>query len=46
MQFLTQGKCDEAQGYHISRPMTAEDAERFLRELKDRQDNKEPTLSS
>lgn len=37
MQFLTQGKCDEAQGYHISRPMTADDAERFLRNLKDQQ---------
>ncbi len=37
MQFLRQEKCDEAQGFHISRPMTAEDAERFLRELKDRQ---------
>ncbi len=33
MQFLKKEKCDEAQGFHISRPMTAEDAERFLREL-------------
>ncbi|TKB23493.1 EAL domain-containing protein [Desulfopila sp. IMCC35006] len=34
LQFLKQGKCDEAQGFHISRPMTAEDAERFLLQLK------------
>ncbi len=33
MQSLRQEKCDEAQGFHISRPMTAE---RFLRELKNR----------
>lgn len=42
MHFLRQGKCDEAQGYLISRPMTAIDAERFLRQLKDRQDSEEP----
>ena len=33
LQFLQQEKCDEAQGFHICRPMTAEDAEQFLREL-------------
>ncbi|TKB09682.1 EAL domain-containing protein [Desulforhopalus sp. IMCC35007] len=37
MQFLKQEKCDEAQGFHISRPMTATDAERFLRALKDQE---------
>ncbi|MCP4343204.1 MAG: EAL domain-containing protein [Desulfobulbaceae bacterium] len=36
MQFLQQEKCDEAQGYHISRPMTAEAAEQFLQKLKER----------
>ncbi len=39
MQFLRQGKCDDAQGFHISRPMTANDAERFQRELKDRRND-------
>lgn len=37
IRFLRQGKCDEAQGYHISYPMTADDAEQFLRKLKERQ---------
>jgi diguanylate cyclase (GGDEF)-like protein len=37
MQFLKQVKCDEAQGYYISRPMAAFEAERFLRKLKNRQ---------
>jgi len=31
MQFLRNKKCHEAQGFLISRPMIAEDAERFLR---------------
>ncbi|TKB23117.1 EAL domain-containing protein [Desulfopila sp. IMCC35006] len=44
MQFLIEGKCDEAQGYHISRPMTPDAAERFLRELKDRQNGEETVL--
>ncbi len=34
MQFLRQGKCNEAQGFHISYPMTADDTERFLHTLK------------
>ena len=33
MNFLQQEKCDEAQGFYISHPLAAEDAERFLREL-------------
>lgn len=33
MQFLKKENCGDAQGYHISRPMTAQDAERFLRRL-------------
>jgi diguanylate cyclase (GGDEF)-like protein len=33
MNLLQQENCDEAQGYYISRPMAAEDAGRFLREL-------------
>jgi diguanylate cyclase (GGDEF)-like protein len=37
MRFLKQEKCNEAQGFHFSRPMTAADAEQFLRELKNRQ---------
>lgn len=37
MQFLEQEKCDEAQGYYISRPMTAADTEHFLRKQKERQ---------
>ena len=36
MQFLMKEKCNEAQGYHFSHPMTAEDADLFLRQLKDR----------
>jgi diguanylate cyclase (GGDEF)-like protein len=39
LQFLRQEKCDEAQGFHISRPMTAADAGLFLHELKSRQGN-------
>lgn len=35
MSFLRKGKCDEAQGFHISRPMTAEDAEQFLLNLQE-----------
>lgn len=38
MQLLKQASCDEAQGYYISRPMTAADAERFLHQRKDRQE--------
>ncbi|MBU1233172.1 MAG: EAL domain-containing protein [Proteobacteria bacterium] len=34
LQFLMQGKCNEAQGYHISQPMIADDTEQFLRKLK------------
>jgi EAL domain-containing protein (putative c-di-GMP-specific phosphodiesterase class I) len=33
MNLLQEEKCDEAQGYYISRPMPAEDAGRFLHEL-------------
>jgi diguanylate cyclase (GGDEF)-like protein len=44
MQFLKNEKCDEAQGYHISRPMTAENVERFLLELKTRQSDKSSAL--
>jgi diguanylate cyclase (GGDEF)-like protein len=39
MQFLKQEKCDEAQGFHICRPMTADDVDHFLRELKNHQGN-------
>ena len=35
MQFLQKGKCTEGQGFHISRPMNSEAAERFLLDLKD-----------
>jgi len=34
IDLLQQEKCGEAQGFYISRPMTAKDAERFLNELK------------
>ena len=37
MQFLMKEKCHEAQGYHISYPMTADDTFIFLRRTKDRQ---------
>ena len=34
LQFLQREKCNEAQGFYVSYPMTSEDAERFLRDLK------------
>lgn len=34
MEFLQRVKCNEAQGYYISRPMTAADTEIFVRRLK------------
>jgi diguanylate cyclase (GGDEF)-like protein len=34
INLLQQEKCDEAQGFYFSRSMSAEDAERFLSELK------------
>jgi EAL domain-containing protein (putative c-di-GMP-specific phosphodiesterase class I) len=34
LQFLQREKCNEAQGFYVSHPMTSEDAERFLRDLK------------
>jgi len=33
LRFLQKEKCDEAQGFHFSHPMTAEDAESYLRGL-------------
>ena len=36
LDLLQQEKCNEAQGYYISRPMATEDAERFLLELENR----------
>ena len=33
LQFLQREKCNEAQGFYVSRPMTSEDTERFLRDL-------------
>ncbi len=34
LQFLQRKRCNEAQGFHVSRPMTVDDAERFLCDLK------------
>ena len=34
LQFLQREKCNEAQGFYVSRPMTSEDTERFLGDLK------------
>jgi len=35
LEFLRTEKCDEVQGFHVSRPMSAEDAGRYLGGLGD-----------
>ncbi len=45
LQFLHQEKCNEAQGFLFSRPMTPDDAERFLRDLKLARTNGPPLVA-